>query len=445
MNLLYIIDDDQSVLSSLCDSLQREGYQVKTFTNPSQCLPALEKETPAVAICDIFFGSGQPDGEYLVKEIMERSPNTQCIMISGESDIRKILSCIKCGALDFFEKPVSLPRLITTVRNAVAAFHAKVNALSKYEMLGTSKAIRDVVSRTRKLALLNESVLVRGENGTGKELVAANLHLYSSRHSMPLQNVNCTALNPNILESELFGHKSGSFTGADKDKKGYFEMASGSSLFIDEIGDFAPNLQSKILRVVQEKMITPVGGTAPVNIDTRLIFATHHDLENLIENGLFRQDLYFRISTFTIHVPPLRDRIEDIDSLAPHFLNTFIKENGLSPKYLSGSALEKLKEYHYPGNIRELAKILKNAAFFTENENITADDICFTVSSRRDDIWGKCRMMTLNDGKTFFEREFLIKRIELNGGDLKRTAESLGMIVNNLYRKLHEHGIKFKE
>jgi two-component system nitrogen regulation response regulator NtrX len=444
MNLVYVIDDDPAILKSLEGPLLREGYAVATFSTPKPCLDEMRKNPPAVAISDIFFGTGEEDGETFVKTVAELFPITQCIMISGESDIQKILSCLKAGAQDFLEKPISLPRLLTSVRNAVSVYHAKASALSRYAILGTSKAIADVVARTRKLAILNESVLICGENGTGKELVAANLHLNSPRYAMPLQSINCTSLNPNILESELFGHKAGSFTGADKDKKGYFEICRGSSLFIDEIGDFALGLQSKILRVVQEKTITPVGSTTPIDIDVRLIFATHHNLETMIGAGAFREDLFFRISTFIIRIPPLRERLEDIDALAPRFLDDFIRDNGLPPKRLTPDALAKLKEYHYPGNVRELAKIVKNTAFFSDGETVRSDDIDFTSGSGHGDLWVRCRKSSLVEAKNAFEKELLLRRLESNRGDLKKTAEGLNMLVNNLYRKLHEHGIAFK-
>jgi two-component system nitrogen regulation response regulator NtrX len=445
MNAIYVVDDDPSILDSLKVTLEAQDYCVRTATAIGPCLDMIEEEEPAVVICDIFFGDSRPDGESLVKALAERCPNTQCIVISGESDIGRILSCLKLGARDFIEKPISLPRLLTAVGNAMAAYQTKTSSQARYAIQGTSRAIQEVISRTKKLAPLNECVLICGENGTGKELVAANLHLFSGRYALPMNIINCTALNPNILESELFGHKAGSFTGADKDKKGFFEISRRSSMFIDEIGDFAPNLQSKLLRVVQEKKIIPVGSTFSIDIDVRLIFATHHDLEERIRAGAFREDLYFRISTFTIQVPPLRERLEDIDVLAPHFLANFLKENNLTPKFFSGDALARLKEYHYPGNVRELAKIVKNAAFFSENEMLTVDDIDFSDSAAQSDIWVRCRKNTLTEARTHFEKELLVKRLEYCQGDLKKTAESLGILVNNLYRKLHEHNIPFNE
>jgi len=255
--------------------------------------------------------------------------------------------------------------------------------------------------------------------------------------------VNLTALNVNVVESELFGHKKGSFTGATEDKKGFFEVANQSSLFIDEIGDFPLNLQSKILRVLQEKKIMVVGSTKEVEIDTRLIFATNKNLETMIKEATFRQDLYFRISTFTVELPPLRDRLEDIDILAPHFLNDFLIENNLEYKVFSPDAIEKLKQHHYPGNIRELAKIIKNSTLFSENEVITAQDIEFQTEQQQMDIWLKTRNLSLTESKKCFEKEFLIKRLKQMNRNIEKTAESLGIIRNNLYRKLREYDIEW--
>ena len=242
---------------------------------------------------------------------------------------------------------------------------------------------------------LNECVMICGENGTGKELVANNIHLLSNRYPLPIVSVNCTSLNPNLIESELFGHISGSFSGAQKDKKGYFATAKGSSIFIDEIGDFDLSLQSKLLRVIQEKTITPVGEVISESVDVRMIFATHRDLPQLVKEKTFREYLYYRISTFIIDVPPLRDRLEDIDSLANHFLTLFLIENKLPLKVLSIDAIDKLKNYHYPGNIRELGKIIKNAAIFSERELIDAFDIDFESSNIKDDMWSSFKSMTL--------------------------------------------------
>ena len=443
MNTVYIVDDDPAILSSLKSILSREGYAVETAGSPESFLRAIEEKPPSVAVLDIFFGRNRIDGEELVKILGERSPNTQCIIISGESDIQKTLACMRQGALDFLEKPVGLPRLVTAVRNAMELYNIKSSSRDKRKIIGKSKATLETIARVKKLAGLSETVLITGETGTGKELIAENLHLLSKRFSLPMVKVNCASLNPNLLESELFGHCAGSFTGADKNKKGFFEVAHGSTLFIDEIGDFPLNLQSKILRTIQEKKITPVGETREIPIDVRLVFATHRNLPELAKQGLFREDLFFRISTFAIETPPLRDRVEDIDELALFFLNQFLAENGLPIKALSSDAVAKLKEYHYPGNIRELAKIVKNAAFFTEAEILSPEDIDFSSQTGNSDIWVKTRRLTLIESKECFERDLIARRMAAMDHDIKKVAESLGMIKNNLYRKLKYYSIEY--
>ncbi len=445
MELIYLVDDDEKILENIQRILASQGYSIETAKNASEFYAKIKEKPPAVAILDIFLGFNQPDGEELLKNLSENYPNTQCIIISGESDIQKTLSCLRNGALDFLEKPISLARLLTSVRNALNIFNSKQSIQSRFQILGESAAIRQLIPCIKKLASLDESVLILGESGTGKELVAENLHLYSSRYTRSLYRINCTALSPNLIESELFGHKKGSFTGATSDKTGYFKIADHSTLFIDEIGDFDINLQSKILRVLQEKKITPVGDTKEITMDTRLVFATHADLVKLIREKRFREDLYYRISTFVIHLPPLRERLEDIDILASHFLSGFINDNKLAYKEFSISALDKLKEYHYPGNIRELVKIVKNAAFFSENETIQPEDIHFSHNETAEDIWQLTKRMYFKESKYLFERELILKRLELFDNDINKTAESLGMLRNNLYRLFNRYDIDWQE
>ncbi len=442
MNTIHIIDDDLTILDSLQNILESEGYNVITSDSPEKFYSQIKDRNPEVVIADIYFGEGKESGDEIVKHLTENHPNCQTIVISGESAIEKTVSSLKNGAIDFIEKPVSLPRLITTVKNAFNIFNIKSSSFERSKIHGNSDKIKEVISKIKKLANINETVLICGENGTGKELVAENLHLYSPNYTKPMIKVNCTALNPNLIESELFGHKAGSFTGAQKDKIGLFEKANHSTIFIDEIGDFELSLQSKILRVIQEKVITPVGSSDEININNRMLFATHRPLDKMVEEGSFREDLYFRLSTFIITIPPLRERLEDIDILAKHFLHQFEVKNKLSPKGLSSSALQKLKEYHYPGNIRELSKIIKNAAFFSSNSVIEADDISFSNIKKQRDIIDETNRMTLSQAKNHLEKAFLIRRLNKYNNDLNEVAESLGILKNNLYRKIKEHNIQ---
>ncbi|NKB68927.1 MAG: response regulator [Candidatus Latescibacteria bacterium] len=444
MKRIAIVDDDPAVLAALRDTLAGEGYAVETAETPGEFLAQVTQRPPAVAIIDVYLGSDAVDGQALLGLVAQRSPNTQCLVVSGESDLPKALACLRAGAFDFLEKPVSLPRLLTAVRNGVAVFNSKYSAQERCRILGRSRAMGQVVERLRKLAALDETVLIEGESGTGKELVAENLHLLSPRFALPMTAVNCAALNPNLLEAELFGHKAGGFTGADSDRSGYFAAAQGSSLFIDEIGDFQLDLQSKVLRVLQGKTVRPVGSDEEVVLDARFIFATHRDLPQRIGEGLFREDLYFRISTFIIHLPPLRQRLEDIDDLAPHFLARFLRDNDLPAKEWDASGLERLKDYHYPGNIRELDKIVKNTAFFARGERLGAGDIEFSPVAESD-IWMRTKGLSLGDSKAQFERELLERRLREAGGDIGRTAVSLDILRNNLYRKLRQYGIEWRD
>lgn len=440
-NTIFIVDDDALITTSLSKILIENGYDAITEKTPEMFLKMIEELDPAVVVLDIFFGHGHLDGEDLLRQVAENYPNIQCIMISGESDTQKVLNCIKRGAVDFLEKPISLPRLLTSVRNAMNIYHTKSATQAKVNIIGKSEAIKTVKRRIQKLAMLNDTILIYGESGSGKEIVADNLHLFSNRYTQPMHKVNCTSLNSNLIESEIFGHKKGSFTGAHSDKKGLFAIADDSTLFIDEIGDFPLELQSKILRVVQEKRFTPVGSITEQHTNARLVFATNKDLQKMIIEGTFRQDLYYRLSTFLVIIPPLRERLEDIDDLTTFFLNQFLIENNLPYKYFNPGALEKLKEYSYPGNVRELIKIVKNAAFFCENEAITAEDIDFGSGDPVPDIWTLTRNKSLNESKLLFESELIRRRLKKYNNDPAKTAASLNIIRNNLYRKFKQLGI----
>lgn len=445
LSTICIVDDDPKTRRSLTTALTRQGYSVSEAASPKEFIDSIDDAEPAVAIVDIFFGEGVLDGQDLLTYIAERIPGTQCIVISGESDLEKTLACLKAGAIDFIEKPVSLPRLLASVKNAVALHHYRQQEQSRSMILGTSDAVVKMVHRTRKLATLNETVLVRGESGSGKELVAENLHLWSHRSAFPLVKINCTALNPNLIESELFGHKAGSFTGADKDRPGLFESGRGGTVFIDEIGDFPLHLQSKILRVLQERTVLPVGSSVESPIDVRFVFATHRNLEEMVAAGMFREDLLYRISTFTVSVPPLRDRIGDIGMLAAFFLNQFLVNNRLPPMTLSEDAYAKLATYHYPGNIRELSSIVKNAAFNADGEIIRPEHIDFGQVRRHDNFWKEVDTMPLDEAIIFFKGRMLCRRMELHDKSIKKVAESLSILPNNLYRHLKAHEIPYAD
>ncbi len=441
MAVIYTVDDDEKILGSLDRQLSRQGYSVSCFNKPEVLFDMLKTEQPDLIISDIIFKNSELSGVNVLEYVTDNYPDTGCIVISGESDIEKTLKCMKLGALDFIEKPVSIPRLMTSVKNAIALTQMKQSLKDSRTLIGSSSRIIELRNRIIKLAKLAEPVLIIGESGTGKELVAENLHAYSGRFSEKYLKVNCTALNTNLVESELFGHKKGAYTGAVADKKGYFEIADKGTLFIDEIGDFNTDLQAKLLRVLQEKIVTRVGETEERKINTRLLFATHQNLESLIEEGKFRNDLYFRIATFKIHVPSLRERPEDIPALAEHFLKSFITENNLNYMEFSQNAINKLQSYAYPGNIRELISIVKNAACFCDADLIKSEDIEFNNVTDRD-FWSKVQDKTLKESKILMETELIKKRLIHYRSNVNLAAESLGILPNNLYRKMKELDIQ---
>ncbi len=445
MNNIWVVDDEPSILTKLEKILSRQNYTVHCFTKPEEVFEALKIEQPSLIIADLFYKNSRFSGESIVSHVLADYSPTQVVIISGETDFKKTLQALNSGAIDFIEKPLSLPRLLTTIKNGLSIYENQKERFSKYRILGNSSEIKELKQKVRKLATLNEPVLIHGESGVGKELVAQNLHLYSSRSSTVMKEINCTAFNKNLIESELFGHVKGSFTGASSDKVGIFEKANMSSLFIDEIGDLPLEVQTKLLRVLQDHKVTPVGCVDDRTIDSRLIFATHRDLRKRINEGQFREDFFFRISTFSLEIPPLRDRIEDIDQLAPYFLQAFLKDNGLPYKEFSEDSLIKLKEFDYRGNIRELIQVVKNAAFFSNCDRVVPEDITFSNRTDTNELWSQTERMSFSDAKSYFEKEFLKKRLALNGNKIGPCAESLGIIRNNLYRMLKKHAIEWKD
>lgn len=442
MTKIFVVDDSEKICLSLSDILTKEGYQVLTYLSPKQALAHISDEKPDVVLVDIFFEEGQPDGEWMVQQMSAKYPGIPCLMMSGESDIYKILACLKQGAVDFIEKPVLLPRLLTSIKNALKLIASKQYSQNKCPMIGKSQVMTDLLVRIRKLANLEDSILIIGESGTGKELVAENLHLLSNRFGNPFLRLNCAALSPQLIESELFGHQKGSFTGADTDKKGFFELASSGTLFLDEIGDLPLGLQSKLLRVLQEKSIIPVGGVQEISINTRILSATHQNLDQMVQKGLFREDLLYRIATFRIPLPPLRERLDDIDDLAPYLLQKFLDANNLGYKEFLVEAIKKLKTYKYPGNVRELAAVIKNAVVFSDDSQISEKDIQFHSSeTQKIDLLTQTQQMNLAQAKDFLEKRFLEYRIQSLNHDLNLVAESLGLHKPNLYRKMKEYGV----
>lgn len=379
MTKILVIDDERSIRNSMKDILQYEGHEVVLAENGMEGLVSVKSEKPDIVFCDIKMP--KMEGIEVLERIKEFSADTPVIMISGHGTIDTAIEAIRKGAYDFIEKPLDLNRILITIKNATdkhLLIHEtktlKNKVSKKYDMIGNSEALNHIRAMIDKVAVSDARILVTGPNGSGKELVAHQLHELSHRKDNAFVEVNCAAIPSELIESELFGHEKGSFTSAIKQKKGKFELANGGTLFLDEIGDMSLNAQAKVLRALQEQKITRVGGDTDINIDVRVIAATNKNLKEEIKKGNFREDLYHRLSVIIIDVPPLCQRLEDIDALANHFLTEVCTEMGIAPKTLSPDAITALKECEWTGNIRELRNVVERLVILCGN-TITREDV----------------------------------------------------------------------
>ena len=379
MTKILVIDDERSIRNSMKDILQYEGHEVVLAENGMEGLVSVKSEKPDIVFCDIKMP--KMEGIEVLERIKEFSADTPVIMISGHGTIDTAIEAIRKGAYDFIEKPLDLNRILITIKNATdkhLLIHEtktlKNKVSKKYDMIGNSETLNHVRAMIDKVAVSDARILVTGPNGSGKELVAHQLHELSHRKDNAFVEVNCAAIPSELIESELFGHEKGSFTSAIKQKKGKFELANGGTLFLDEIGDMSLNAQAKVLRALQEQKITRVGGDADINVDVRVIAATNKNLKEEIKKGNFREDLYHRLSVIIIDVPPLCQRLEDIDALANHFLTEVCTEMGIAPKTLSPDAITALKECEWTGNIRELRNVVERLVILCGN-TITREDV----------------------------------------------------------------------
>ena len=379
MTKILVIDDERSIRNSMKDILQYEGHEVVLAENGMEGLVSVKSEKPDIVFCDIKMP--KMEGIEVLERIKEFSADTPVIMISGHGTIDTAIEAIRKGAYDFIEKPLDLNRIQITIKNATdkhLLIHEtktlKNKVSKKYDMIGNSEALNHIRAMIDKVAVSDARILVTGPNGSGKELVAHQLHELSHRKDNAFVEVNCAAIPSELIESELFGHEKGSFTSAIKQKKGKFELANGGTLVLDEIGDMSLNAQAKVLRALQEQKITRVGGDADINVDVRVIAATNKNLKEEIKKGNFREDLYHRLSVIIIDVPPLCQRLEDIDALANHFLTEVCTEMGIAPKTLSPDAIAALKECEWTGNIRELRNVVERLVILCGN-TITREDV----------------------------------------------------------------------
>jgi len=446
---VLIVDDEKNIREGLGTALEMDGYDVRLAADGKEAMSIINSTEMDLVITDLKMPG--VSGEELLKYISSSYPTVPVIILTGHGTIESAVKAMRDGAYDFLTKPVNLDRLSLLVKRALAnrelslqhrALQDELETLNRKNtysrIIGKSSQMRKVMNLVEQVAQTKASVLITGESGVGKELVADAIHNLSSRRDKPFIKVHCAALTESLLESELFGHEKGAFTGAIARKRGRFELAHTGTIFLDEIGEINQTVQIKILRVLQEKKFERVGGEETIEVDVRVISATNRDLKEEIEKGTFREDLYYRLNVVNIHVPPLRERKEDIPLLATAFLKEFAEENGKNIEGIDPKARLALYSYSWPGNIRELRNCIESAVVMAKSNIITLDDLPPTINSASD---GDCIKITM--GTTLSEAEKEIIRCTLNHekGNKSRTAEILGIGRKTLHRKLQEYGL----
>jgi two-component system nitrogen regulation response regulator NtrX len=449
MPSILIVDDEPGVRSALGGVLRDEGYDVDAVDSGEACLERLGRQAYDVVVLDIWLPG--MDGLATLTRMRERQVDTQVVIISGHGNIESAVRAIKMGAFDFVEKPLSLEKTVLVVRNALRqrtlevenrALRARVDA--QHTMIGESYPMVKLREQVAMAAPTNGRVLIFGENGTGKELVARNIHQLSRRRTAAFVEVNCAAIPEELIESELFGHVRGAFTGAVADRRGKFEAAHGGTIFLDEIADMSLKTQAKVLRVLQEQVMEAVGGSTRIKVDARVLAATNKDLTAEIRAGRFREDLYFRLNVVPIFVPPLRDRQEDIQLLADHFMAMLAREYGRRPKTFEADAIIALKQYAWPGNVRELRNVVERLMIMVPGDRISSRDLSFldqTLTSGAPVPASMESSASLHEARDRFERDYILRALAGQQGNISRTAEVLGIERSNLYRKMRSFGI----
>jgi two-component system nitrogen regulation response regulator NtrX len=450
---ILIVDDEPGVRASLSGILGDEGYLVESAETGEECLAALETRRFDLLLLDVWLPG--MDGLAALSRVRALDPELPVVVISGHGNIETAVKAVRSGAQDFVEKPLSLEKTLVVVRNALRQrrLEAENRALKqqvehRWVMVGESPAIRALRGEIAQAAPSNGRVLIYGENGTGKELVARQIHLQSLRAQGPFVEVNCAAIPEELIESELFGHTRGAFTGALAARKGKFELADGGTLFLDEVGDMTLKTQAKVLRVLQEQKLEPLGGASAVSVDVRVIAATNKNLAEEIRKGAFREDLFFRLSVIPFHVPPLRERREDIPALARHFMAQLSAEYGKRPKELSPEGLAALSAQPWPGNVRELRNIIERLVIMAPGERIEPrhlpaplPGVAADAPARAVPAPAEGDFPSLITAREDFERRYILRKYQECGGNMSRTAETLRVERSNLYRKMKAYGL----
>ncbi|MDP6178512.1 MAG: sigma-54 dependent transcriptional regulator [Desulfatiglandales bacterium] len=447
---ILIVDDEESIIQSLDGILTDENFDVISSCSGGAALETIGEVMPDLVLLDIWMPD--MDGIETLIKIKEVYPHLQVVMMSGHGTIETAVRATKLGAYDYIEKPLSLEKVLLSVNNALDYFRLeeeisllKEKEKDKYIITGNSESIKTLKDQMKIVAPTNAWVLISGENGTGKELVAHTIHRQSKRSHKPLVEVNCAAIPEELIESELFGHEKGAFTGAGGMKKGKFDLAHEGTLFLDEIGDMSLKAQSKTLRILQEQKFERVGGSRTIQVDVRVIAATNQDLESEIEKGAFRDDLYFRLNVIPIWVPPLRERTSDIPELVNEFLQEISLDTNLESKEFSSEAIDELKKHHWPGNVRELRNLVERLVIMTSGKIVQAKDIPLPPAQSKqikEEVESSLMLDSFKKAKSRFERVFIEKKLREFNGNISQTAEAIGIERSNLHKKIKAFGLE---
>ncbi len=448
-NSILIVDDEPGIRDTLRGVLEDEGFAVQTVANGEACLDITKKEHFGCILLDIWLGKGI-DGLETLKQLREDGNDSSVVMISGHGNIETAVKSTKLGAFDFIEKPLSLERIVVTVKNALRQRELErvneqlsIQLADEYVMVGESVGMRALRKQIAVVAPSDGRVLISGESGTGKELVARAIHAQSKRRTAPFVEINSAAIPEELVESELFGHAKGAFSGATSAKKGKFEVADGASLFLDEIGDMSPRVQAKMLRVLEEQRFEPVGSNTSVKVDVRVISATNKRLEDLIDDGHFRRDLFYRLNVIPFQVPPLRERLEDVPMLVDHFNTKFSKDYGKKPKTFAEDAVDALQNHVWLGNVRELKNTVERVVIMVSSQKIAASDLP-ELGSNGEIPAATFRFPSFKDATDAYQREFILHKLSESDGNVSKAAEEMGVDRSHLYRRMKNLGIQGK-
>ncbi len=454
MSLILVIDDEPGIRTVLNDILTDEGYQVLTAEDGIEGLALLNENPVDLVILDVWLP--QMGGIDVLKQIKEKHPTLEVVMISGHANVDIAVKAVKLGAFDFIEKPLSLDKILTICRNALSLEELrrenrdlKRSLFIEDEMIGSTSAMDRIRSLIAQSADSDAKVLILGENGTGKELVAREIHRRSSRAAQPFIEINCAAIPDTLIESELFGHEKGAFTSAVSRRKGKFETAHMGTLFLDEIADMSLSAQAKVLRAIQEQQFQRLGGEELIQVDVRLLAATNKDLQQEIRAGRFREDLYFRLNVVPITVPALRERTDDLPLLINYFLQKFAAPETESRRSFSPDALKELSRYSWPGNIRELKNFVERITIMSDEDSISAETAVYFLGDRApetvDTQFADYMDLQLNEARELFEKRFLETKLQEWGYNITQAAANLGVYPSNLHNKIKKFGIEIRK